>query len=162
MPYQWLPPSDAQIAHLSLWAHRSLPRRGFVGFIALTCLLVALPLLVHLGSPALWVLLPFLLATIAGLWIALQRSYHDGKISEDLILTATSLTLEHHNPEGKTQSWQANPHWVRLELHPTGGRVAQYLVLKGGPRPVELGAFLAEEERIALHQDLARLLKDCR
>ncbi len=60
-------------------------------------------------------------------------------------------------PSG-VQEWQANPHWVRLTLHPTAGPVPQYLTLTGNGREVELGAFLTEAERIALHTDLTQAL----
>ncbi|MEO6298032.1 MAG: DUF2244 domain-containing protein, partial [Paracoccaceae bacterium] len=66
MPYQWLPPKAPATAHLRLTPHRSLPKRGFVWFIGTTAVLFTVPLLAELGSPALWVLLPFLLAAIAG------------------------------------------------------------------------------------------------
>ena len=55
---------------------------------------------------------------------------------------------------GKRQDWQANPYWVRVTLHVTGGPVPNYLTLKGDGREVELGAFLSEDERIRLRDDL--------
>jgi uncharacterized membrane protein len=49
---------------------------------------------------------------------------------------------------------------VRVELHATGGPVPSYLTLRGADRPVELGRFLSEEERVALCRDLrARLAR---
>src|SRR5690554_7199142 len=101
MPYEWVRQldeapeqsgafSDGQrgepVAVLRLWPHRSLPRTGFVTFIALTAGLLALPLIALLGSPVLWGLLPFVVTTVAGVWIALQRSYRDGEVLEELAL----------------------------------------------------------------------------
>lgn len=117
-----------------------------------------MPLLVLIGSPTLWALLPFLLAAIAGIWWALQRSYKDGEILEDLMLTATSITLTRHGPRGLRQEWQANPHWVRVTLHKTKGPVPDYLTLTGNGREVELGAFLPPEDRVALEADLRKRL----
>ena len=54
--------------------------------------------------------------------------------------------------------WQANPHWVRVTLHKTGGPVPNYLTLRGNGREVEIGAFLAEEERLTLQHELRRAL----
>ena len=157
MPYEWLPPSpDTQRLHL--WPYRSLPRRGFVWFIGGTATLIALPLITVLGSPVLWGLLPFLVLAIVGLWYALQRSYKDGEILEDLTLTSTKVTLTRHGPRGKIQSWEANPHWVRVDLHPTAGPVPNYITLKGGPREVELGTFLSEDERLTLAAELRQAL----
>jgi uncharacterized membrane protein len=161
MPYEWLPPSGDTF-RLHLWPYRSLPRRGMVWFIGGTAALIALPLLVLVGSPVLWGLLPFLLAAIAAVWWALERSFRDGEIVEDLTLTPDQITLSRHGPRGKRQDWQANPHWVRLTLHATGGPVPQYLTMKGEGREVELGAFLTEEERRRLCAEITVHLKPLR
>ena len=161
MPYQWLPPANPNSGpetHLHLWPHRSLPRTGFVWFIGGTVTLAALPILAVLGSPALWAILPFAAITIAGVWVALKRSYRDGQILEDLTLTPTLVTLTRHGPRGRRQTWQANPHWVRIVLHPTAGPVPNYLTLQGGVREVELGAFLSEDERVALRAEVQAAL----
>ncbi|MGL6209438.1 MAG: DUF2244 domain-containing protein [Paracoccaceae bacterium] len=161
MPYQYLPSPPSE-THLHLWPHRSLPKRGFVWFIASTAILIAVPLLALIGNPALWVMLPFLMAAIAGVWWGLQRSYRDGEIVEDLRLTRDLITLTRHGPRGRRQDWQANPYWLRITLHPTAGPVPNYLTLKADGREVELGAFLSEEERIALRDDLQRRMLDFR
>ncbi len=155
MPYEWLPLTGPE-AHLHLWPHRSLPKVGFVWFIGGTVALIALPMLSVLGSPVLWGVLPFAVLAVAGVWLALSRSYRDGEIVEDLALSPTRITLTRHGPRGRRQAWEANPHWVRVILHPRGGPVPNYLTLQGGPREVELGAFLSEAERIALRDELER------
>lgn len=158
MPYQWLPPDpslpDPDTLRMQLWPHRSLPRQGFVWFIGGTAALISLPLLAVLGSPVLWGLLPFLVLAITGIWIALQRSYRDGDILEELILTPSQVTLTRQGPRKAQASWQANPHWVQVELHAKGGPVPHYLTLRGGPRHVEIGSFLSEEERLTLSDEL--------
>ncbi len=161
MPYEFLPtPPDE--THLHLWPHRSLPKRGFVWFIGLTTAMIAVPLLSLLGNPALWFMLPFLAAAVAGVWFAIQRSYRDGEILEDLTLTRSQITLIRHGPRGRRQDWQANPHWLRITLHPTAGPVPNYLTLKAEGREVELGAFLSEDERVGLRTELDRRLANLR
>ena len=153
MPYEWLPPRDGE-QRLHLWPHRSLSQRGFVGFVGLTAALIAVPLLPNLGSPVLWALLPFLLATIWGIWFALRKNGRDRDIVEELTLTPDRITLVRHGPKGQRQDWEANPYWLRVTLHETGGPVPNYLTLKGEGREVELGAFLSEDERIALKGEI--------
>lgn len=153
MPYEWLPPQD-DAQHLHLWPHRSLTQRGFVWFVGATAGLIGLPLFGLLGSPVLWALLPFLLAAVWAIWFALRKNGRDRDIVEDLTLAADRITLVRHGPKGQRQAWEANPYWVRVTLHATGGPVPNYLTLKGEGREVELGAFLSEEERVALHADL--------
>ncbi|THD82284.1 DUF2244 domain-containing protein [Aliigemmobacter aestuarii] len=161
MPYEWLPPQD-DTQRLHLWPYRSLPRRGMVWFIGATAGLLLVPLSAVIGSPVLWGLLPFLLLALLSIWWALERSYRDAEIVEDLTLTADQVTLVRHGPRGKRQDWQANTHWVQVERHETGGPVKHYLTLRGGPREVELGAFLTEDERLALEWDLRQRLRAMR
>lgn len=159
MPCEWITPPDAPDApraELHLWPYRSLLRRHFVIFIAVTATLVTLPLLAVIGSPVLWALLPFLAAMIAGVWLALNRSYRDGELLEELRIWEDRATLTRHTPRKPTQTWEANPHWIRVELHEVGGPVPFYITLKGGPREVEIGAFLSDDERRALVGELRR------
>jgi uncharacterized membrane protein len=161
MPYEWLP-GDGGEDRLHLWPHRSLSQRGFAWFIGLTAALVALPLLSVLGSPVVWALLPFVAAMLAAIWLALRKNGRDREIVEDLQLTPERLALVRHGPRGRRQDWEANPYWVRVTLHQTGGPVPNYLTLKGEGREVELGAFLSEEERTALFRELSSHLAEIR
>jgi len=160
LPYEWITsrsPDETghSIATLRLRPHRSLPRRGFVFFIAATAVMLALPLLAALGTLVLWGLLPFIAATVGGIWWGLNRSYRDGETAEVLTLTRDRITLAHRAPDRSERHWQANPYWVSVQIYPSGGPVPDYLTLKGGGREVELGAFLTAGERRALHRELA-------
>ena len=141
---------------LVLWPHRSLPVQGFVGFIAITCAMIALPLIALLGTPVLWGMLPFFVVTVSGLWFALRRSYADGNLTEEFALWSDRVTLVRTNPRGQRLDWEANPYWVRVALRETGGPVENYLTLKGGGREVEIGAFLSPDERLRLRETLER------
>jgi len=157
MPVEWQD-TDTQGATATLWPNRSLPRRGFVWFFAGTCTLAALPLIAVLGTPVLWGVLPFFVIALGGLWLALGRNYRDAQLHEVLTLTPKALTLRRFEAKGRIRDWQAEPYWVKVEMHETRGPVPNYLTLKGGGRVVELGAFLSPDERAALALDLrARL-----
>jgi uncharacterized membrane protein len=97
---------------------------------------------------------------VAAIWWALQRSNRDRDITEDLTIWPDRMTLMRQGPYGKRADWQANTYWVTPILHPTGGPVPNYVTLRGGDREVELGAFLSEEERIALHGEVKGILND--
>lgn len=155
MPYQWSTNPDPQ---LRLWRYQSLSPGGFTWFIGTTALLIALPLVAMLGSPVWWGLLPFIAAALYAIWFAIQRNRRDSNITEVLDLRPDLITLHRHGPRTTHQEWQANPHWVQLTLYPTEGPVPHYLTLRGNGREVEIGAFLSEDERIALLPELrARL-----
>lgn len=166
MPYHWVRRSEEApeksgassrepVAELVLWPHRSLPRTGFVGFIAATAALLSLPLFAVLGTKVLWGLLPFLVLTVWGIWRALSSSYRTGELTERLTLHPDRIEIIRRAPDGTELRWHANPYWVSVTLHATGGPVPDYLTLKGEGREVELGAFLSPEER----RDLADALR---
>ena len=159
MPYEWQP-GDPAGDRLHLWPYRSLGRRGLVGFVGLTAAFIALPLVALIGTTVLWGLLPFLALTVWGLWAALQRSFRDAEIIEDLVIGPDQVRLTRHGPRGQWLDWQANRHWLRIERHATGGPVPQYLTLHGGTRVVEIGAFLTPEERLALERELRARLRE--
>ncbi|MBA4490334.1 DUF2244 domain-containing protein [Paracoccus sp. S1E-3] len=161
MPYSWHQESGA--LRLRAWPYRSLPRKGFVWFIAITAALLAVPLLGLLGTMLLWPLLPFLLAALAGIWWAIERSYRSGRTQEVLELSPDRLRLTRSDPGRADRVWDANPYWIRAIIRP--GPVEQYLVLTGdheSGREIELGAFLSPEERESLAPELNRALADLR
>lgn len=162
MPYSWTPTDADNADTLRLWPHRSLGPNGFVWFIGGTAMLIATPLMAVLATPIFWGLLPFLAAAMAALWWALRRSWADREIIEELVLTPDRVTLTRTGPRKQHQTWEANPHWVRVNRHETGGPVPHYLTLSGGPREVELGAFLTPEERMTLEWDLRQRLRSRR
>ncbi|MFU8778435.1 MAG: DUF2244 domain-containing protein [Roseovarius sp.] len=161
MPYEWTAPraeADTDVT-LSLWPHRSLPRRGFAAFVLATFTLITVPLYPLLGTAVLWGLLPFLLLAVAGMWWALEHSYRSARLSEVLTIAPEEVHLVRTNPRGDVQEWTCNRYWAQVAMHDTGGPVAHYLTLKGAGREVEIGAFLSEEERMALYGELLRALR---
>ncbi|MCR9146306.1 MAG: DUF2244 domain-containing protein [Rhodobacteraceae bacterium] len=162
MPYEWNASSDPAGAtrHLRLWPHRSLPRRGFAMFILITCAMLTLPLYPLLGTVTLWGLLPFLMLAVGGVWFALEKSYSDAAMGEELTIDSEQVHLRRVNPRGRgEQEWDCQSYWAQVHMHPTGGPVPHYVTLRGHGREVEIGAFLSEDERKALYGEIADALK---
>lgn len=158
MPYRW---KDAQYATqpvLTLWPHRSLPRRGFAAMILFAFIMGTIPLYGLLGTVFLWGILPFILLMVAGLWWGLERSYKDGEVLEELYLADNTLRLTHSPARGEALTWECNIYWVRAEMHARGGPVPFYVTLTGNGRTVEIGSFLSEDERQTLYADLSDFL----
>ncbi|MCE8514514.1 DUF2244 domain-containing protein [Ruegeria pomeroyi] len=156
MPYDWKRTDTLQELHL--WPHNSLPPRGAAALVLSIFALGVLPLIAVLGSPLLWGLLPFLLLAVAGLWLAIEMNYRQRRILEILTLDPERAHLVRHNPRGAAQEWDCNRYWARATMHAQGGPVPHYVTLQGGGREVEIGAFLSEDERIALYDDLRDML----
>lgn len=144
---------------LVLTPHKSLTPEGFVWFIGLTAALISVPLLSILGTAVFWALLPFLVAAVFGVWIALKRSWKDRDIREELAIWDDLIRLERTEPRRPPRDWEANPHWVEVRLTQAGGPVPNYVTLRGAGREVEVGAFLSETERLGLHELLDRHLR---
>ena len=165
MPLEWSEERGApdetgapsRVRVLSLWPYRSLSNRGFAWFIGTTCALVAVPLLTLLGSPVIWFLLPFFTVTVGLTWVLLRRSWRTGDLVEELRLAPGQIRLDRRDPDGTRRDWEANPYWVRVAMH-DGHPVENYLTLRGGPREVEIGAFLTPDERAELRPELEHAL----
>ena len=160
MPYNWTPSKaqpDAQELHL--WPHQSLPPKGFALFIGTTFFLLLLPLIPVLGSVVLWGLLPFLLAALLAIWAALNASHRRAQVIEVLTLSDDRAHLVRRNPRGDIQEWDCNRYWAKPALHKEHGPVPHYVTLSGNGREVEIGAFLSEDERVALYDELTRVLR---
>ncbi|WP_170381507.1 DUF2244 domain-containing protein [Ruegeria atlantica] len=159
MPYQWTQTSETE-QQLRLWPHNSLPRRGAMIVIFSVFLFGLIPLLAMLGSVILWGLLPFLLLTVLGLWLAIQSNYRARSVFEVLTLSGTRARLIHQSPGRDKQEWSCDRYWARPEMHENDGPVPHYVTLIGDGREVEIGAFLSEEERIALYDELIQKLRE--
>ncbi|MFK7875043.1 MAG: DUF2244 domain-containing protein [Paracoccaceae bacterium] len=159
MPYRWTTRPSDPVQTLHLWPHESLPARGMAAFVLTTFTLILIPTLPLLGSPILWGILPFLMLAVWGIYFALQKNHKSRQILEVLTLSEVETHLLRTNPDGKTQEWDCNLYWTQVCKYDDDGPVPHYVTLKGKGREVEIGAFLSEEERVALFDDLKRALK---
>ena len=162
MPYEWTKPETDHSVELHLWPYRSLPKRDFVWFMSGTAALMTMPLVAVFGTAVLWGVLPFMLIAIWAVWYAIGRSYKDGELLEALVIEPEHCQLTRHNPRSAPQEWQANPYWVQVQRHETGGPVEDYLTLKGNGREVEIGSFLTAEERRKLYIELKQAFHEVR
>ena len=149
---------DTQIKIIEVWPYNSLKPKGFVLFLGSTFFLISLPLLNVLGTAVFWGILPFLLMAFVGVWFALRRSLNDRQILEQLTLSQEEIALIRQNPTGEHKRWVCSPYWAKLKIYETEGPVANYITLTGNGREVELGAFLSEDERKTLYEELEQLL----
>ncbi|MGH1367502.1 MAG: DUF2244 domain-containing protein [Maritimibacter sp.] len=168
LPYEWTktlttpPPLDAPgfkdgaapLLVLQAWPYRSLPKKGFVVLMGGAYTALLLLIIGFVGTAALWWLLCPGLIALYGLWWFIDRNYRDGEILETLEVWADHIRLMRDGPHKAQAIWEANPYWVTVQFQPKGP-VPAYLTLKGAGREVELGAFLSESERRALHHEIA-------
>jgi uncharacterized membrane protein len=135
-----------------------LTPEGFAVMIGGSFAMFCIPLVGLIGTAALWGILPFALTVVALLWLAMKRSLRDRDILECLVVTPEAARLTRREPDGALLDWECNPFWMRVQRHDRVGSVQDYLTLEGGPRSVEIGAFLTPEERQDLERRLLRVL----
>lgn len=152
---------DPPLMWVTLRPNRSLTPTLGTGLMGLLAAGLALPLVALAGHPAAWGMLPFLVAALAALFIALRRNQRDGDLSEELKLWDDLVTVVRREPRGRVLTWHANPFWVRIRLYPDA-RLENYLTLQGNGREIELGAFLSPDERESLHRDLQAVMSRIR
>ncbi|AEI93071.1 DUF2244 domain-containing protein [Roseobacter litoralis] len=156
MPYQWISQPDETPQTLRLWPHNSLPPQGMAAFVMATFAMILIPVVTMLGSPVLWGLLPFVLLAVWGIYHALQRNRKARNIVEVLTLNDEEAHLIRTEPTGATREWDCNRYWTTITKYEKDGPIPHYVTLKGMGREVEIGAFLSEEERVALYDELQR------
>jgi uncharacterized membrane protein len=149
--------NDLPLLSLTLWPNRSISPRGASVVLGLIAGFMTLPLLAVGGALVGWGLLPFMIAALVGLYLAMRRSYADGRLTEELRLWPDLITVVRREPRGAVHRWHANPAWVRLHIF-DDAPIEKYLTLSGNGREIELGAFLSPDERVALHGRLCAAL----
>jgi len=159
MPYEWTTAPGQTPQEMRLWPHQSLPARGFAAFVLATFTMILIPVFALIGTVLLWGLLPFVLGAVAAIYFALQYNHKSRLIEEVLTLDEDTASLVHTTPKGETKQWDCNRYWAQVTKYENDGPVPHYVTLKGHGREVEIGAFLSEEERIALFDDLNRTLR---
>jgi uncharacterized membrane protein len=151
-----LRPATAGLPCVTMWLkpNRALSRRGLRRLIVV---LAALALITAgLGAWQGNVFAPlFALVESAAVAVALSVAWRAGDRSERITLDASSLEVQ-SLPGRRRMRFQA--YWVRVLLEPGDGR--QRLLLSSHGRELEIGAFLAEPERIELSKKLMVLLAD--
>jgi uncharacterized membrane protein len=93
-----------------------------------------------------------------GVKFALDRNRAQSQVLEVLTLGPEDATLVRRDRNGE-RLWSCNRYWAKVTLHRHEGPVPNYVTLKGEGREVEIGAFLSEDERKALFDDLKNALQ---
>jgi uncharacterized membrane protein len=151
-----LRPATAGLSCVTMWLrpNRALSRRDLRRLIMV---LVALALTTAgLGAWQGNVFAPlFALVESVAVAVALSAAWRAGDRCERITLDPESLEVR-SMPGQRSTCFQA--YWVRVLLKPGNG--CQRLVLSSHGRELEIGAFLAESERVVLSRKLKVLLAD--
>lgn len=89
--------------------------------------------------------------------VALHRRW-SGAASETVLLTAARLSVHRADGRGAQERAELEPYWTRVELEERAG-TAPVLRARARGRQVEIGCFLAPEEKRALAEALDGALR---
>ncbi|MBM3642889.1 MAG: DUF2244 domain-containing protein [Alphaproteobacteria bacterium] len=147
-------PSASPPFETVLVPHRSLSPEGFKwlirGAIAAN-VAIALPMLVW-GA---WPVFGFMGLDVWLLWFLFRRSYATADRSETIFLGEAVLTVRQTGRTGSVEETCLDLAWLRVEA---GAR----LELVSRDRRIEIGRFLAPEQRARVADDLARAIAAAR
>lgn len=150
---QWRERHDRPVYQATIWPNQSLTPRGYQLALAAAGIGLALPLLGLVGTGIFWMIAVFVIVPFLALRFAFRQNSRALRIEERLQIWRDEVRVERHEADGRILRWQCDPMRLRLHLH-KNGKVEEYLTLAGGGREIELGAFLAPEERIALAEEI--------
>ncbi|MEM9060353.1 MAG: DUF2244 domain-containing protein [Pseudomonadota bacterium] len=153
----WRDRKDRPIYQVELWPNQSLTQPGLIWFLGISAAFLALPAATIIGTAVFWGLTPFLAIAFLGIWFAIRLNGRNLSFSETLWIWRDEIRVERREPNGRRLRWQAEPFRVRLRIH-KDAKIEDYLTLSGGGRIIELGAFLAPSERIALADEIESAL----
>lgn len=153
----WRDRQDKPVYRVELWPNQSLTQPGLFTVLSISACLLTVPLMSVIGTAVFWGLLPFLAITLWALWYGIKRNTRNLSMSETLTIWRDDVRVERREPNGLVRRWQAEPMSVRLTVH-QDARIEDYLTLTGAGREIELGAFLAPEERVALAEEIESAL----
>lgn len=153
-------PSDDVIFAATMAPYRSLPPRG-LAWIMLGLAAFAFFSGIGFVLAGAWPVTGFFGFDIALLYLAFRLSYRSARQRESLRLTRETLDVERIGAHGERRRWQLEPTWLRVTIDENRqGRGRLLLSCRGDT--IGLGAFLGNEERRRLADDLKAALRHWR
>jgi len=143
-----------------LTPHRSLGPRGFLIFM-LTISTVSFGTGLMFFLMGAWPVLGFMGLDVLLIYVAFRINFRALRVYETVALTDEALTVTRVAPDGKQQSWQFNPYWVRVRVDERVGQSSEMSLASHGKRLI-FGAFLTDPEREEFAGALKDALRDAR
>ena len=152
---------DPKIFSAVITPHRSLGPTGFLIF--MLCLgglsFFSGVVFVSLGA---WPVCGFFGIDVLLVYLAFRANYRAARAYEEVIVTASELTVRKVNHRGGVRQWTLNPLWVRLEriVHEEFGIERLFLVSHG--RRLAIAGFLGPAEKASFARALMKALGEAK
>jgi uncharacterized membrane protein len=151
-------PSNSKAWQATLTPNRSLSREGFVAIMVLVVLvnLVVGGLFMAVGA---WPVAGFAGLDVLIIWWAFRANFADARQMERISITEHELVLDRLRQDKPQEQHRFVRRWVRVELEEDREReLIGRLLLISGPTRMQIGEFLAPEERKTLASALKSAL----
>ncbi len=135
--------------------HASLSDRGFFILMAFVSA-ISLGVGAFFAALGAWPIFGFYGLEIVMLYLAFRWNYYRARRNERIEISAEQVVITQTQADGTQNKWQAHPYWLRLDLLPPAHRADEIGALAFSSRGeyVHIGAFLAADEKRALHAAL--------
>ena len=147
------------LLNLTLWPNRSLNKKHFYVLMVVTFGAMMITIIPFVGTQTFFVMLPFSAITLMLLFLSIVLNYQSGKLYENIKIWPDLIEVKRYEINGTSKEWTANPYWTKVNLYKKGQKIQNYLTLTGNGREVEVGAFLAPNERIEIKQKIDTVFK---
>jgi uncharacterized membrane protein len=151
---------SAPLLSLTLWPNRSMGKRQFYSMMSVLFGAMMIPVIPFIGSKTVLLVLPFSLTTLFLLFVSVIMNYRAGRLHESITIWPNLIEVKRYEANGTDKNWSANPYWTKVKLYEESQKVENYLTLSGSGREVELGSFLAPNERLAVKQKIDVVMKE--
>jgi uncharacterized membrane protein len=137
-----------------------LPPRILLRILAAVAL-INLAFVAYFVSRGAWPIAPFMGLDVLGLAWAFHANTRAARREEHVVLTPSQLSVERRFPKKPRRAWTFNPYWVRVEMDEPHEHWSQLKLWSHG-KFLQIGAFLAPDDRAAFAQTLKTALRNAR
>ena len=145
---------------LTLWPHRSMDKKTFYNIMIVLSGAMMIPVIPFIGKTGLFLVLPFSCVTLLLLFFFIMLNYRAGRLYESIKIWPDLIEVRRFEVNGIDKNWSSNPYWTKVKLYEKNQKVENYLTLSGGGREVEIGSFLAPNERLEVKNKIETIIKD--
>ena len=147
------------LLNLTLWPNRSLNKKYFYIVMLATFVAMMITVIPFIGTQTFFVMVPFSSITLIILFLSILLNYKSGKLYESIRIWPDLIEVKRYEINGTRKEWNANPYWTKVKLYKKGQKIQNYLTLTGNGREVEVGAFLAPNERAEIKRKIDTVFK---
>jgi uncharacterized membrane protein len=152
---------DGAIFSAIITPHRSLSGTGFLVLMGAVAGVSFVSGMIFLIAGA-WPVLGFFGLDVLLIWWAFRANYRAAAAYEEVIVTASELTVRKVTHRGQTREWSFNPLWVRLDRERLEDFGLQRLFLVSRDRRIAIAGFLGPDEKESFASALSAALGEAR